>query len=107
MKPLSSFLETPAVQKLDQRYGAGLRELPIATRLGILVALSSAAHAVHAVGVSEPLDMLFAETVADTDESPERELYALLSQLDEELSDFRQAIALVAGIAEGIAYASV
>lgn len=106
MKPLSSFLETPAVQKLEQRYGSGLQNLPVKTRLGILKALSSAAHAIATGGVRESLDMLFAETVSDTDASPERELYALLSQLDKELTDPAQLSALVAGISEGLAFHS-
>lgn len=107
MKTLSYFLDTPTVKKLEQCYGLGLQELPVSTRLGILAALSSAAHAAHSVGVSESLDLLFAETVADTEPSPEHQLYALLSQLDAELSNPLQAVALIAGIAGALAYASV
>ncbi|HEY9879616.1 MAG TPA: hypothetical protein V6D29_14255 [Leptolyngbyaceae cyanobacterium] len=106
MKPLSYHCDTPAVQKLEARYGTGLRELPPITRMAVIAALASAAHASSTVGVSECLDVLFIDTIADTPTWAEQELYTLLKQLDTEL-DEHQAIALVAGIAGGLAYAGV
>ena len=100
MKSLSYYYDTPAVQALQQRYGNQLQLLDISTRLHIVGVLAAAAAGAEKYGVTERLDLALSEVypVADA------ELLGHLQQLDGELTHWREAITLAAGMASHLSH---
>lgn len=103
MKPLSHYLDTPAVQDLQERYGSSLQGMDIEVRLHLMQALTSAAAAVQQHGISENLSNL----ILDIYPSAEASLLGLLMRLDAEMTSWGEAVALVNAIAESLCYVSV
>lgn len=101
-RPLRYFIHRPSIEALQERYGDTLEALPETMRLGIIAALSSAAHAVATTDSSEPLDVLLHQAVADTEDRPDAELYARLRALDSELSSYQEALVVALAIAQTI-----
>lgn len=100
MKPLTHYVDLLAVHALQNRYGNQLQQLDTSTRLHLAGVLAAAAAGVEKYGATEQLDVALAAVhpVADA------ELLGHLRQLDGELTDWREAITLAAGMATHLGY---
>ena len=96
LQALSSYFQSPAIDKLESLYGGRLQQLSTAELLALILTLSDACLTVHRGEDSDPLDTMFEDITFDSESSPD--LIAILHQLDGELTDVSQGISLLQGL---------